>query len=399
MPESPWRDIFNLNMEIFDAAVLGLGAIGGAVVRELAGRGANVLGIDRLVPPHALGSSHGETRITRQAIGEGAHLTPLAIRSQALWCEMERETGTRLFTMTGLLVISSLERTGFTHVENFFATTLEAARKNRIPHELLDTAAIRRRFPQFHVRPGEHAYFEPGAGFLHPEACVGAQLSLARRAGAHIRTGEPVTRFVGRAHDVLIETRHSTCCAKTLVVAAGAWLPDLLPGNLARHFRVFRQVQYWYAPREDCFRPDRFPVFIWELRGRTQSLYGFPQIDKWGVKIATEQYVRRTTASAVACDVDDWERASMFEEYVAPFLPTLSPNCVRASACLYTVTPDFGFVIDRHPDSERIIIASCCSGHGFKHAPAIGEAIAELVLDGASRVDLRPFAMGRFDAH
>lgn len=358
-----------------------------------------MLGVDRFSPPHTWGSSHGGSRITRQAIGEGAHLTPLAIRSQTLWREIERETGTELFDVTGLLVISSAQRTGFTHVENFYATTIDAARRNGIAHELLDSAAIRQRFPQFQIDDCEEAYFEPGAGFLRPEACVAAQLTLARRAGAHVQTEEPVLRFFPRADEVVIETRIHTFCAKTLVIAAGAWAPDLLPVSIARHFQIFRQVQFWFAPHTDSFRADRFPVFIWELRNRKQSLYGFPQIDGNGVKIATEQYGTTTTATSAAREVDESECRAMYEQYVAPFLPAISPDCLRASVCLYTVTPDFGFVVDRHPDTERILVASCCSGHGFKHSPALGEAIAELVLDGASRTDLWPFALARFAPH
>lgn len=383
-------------MRTYDTAVLGLGALGSATARALAARGARVLGIDRYSPPHALGSSHGGSRITREAIGEGAHLTPLAMRSQALWREFERETGAELFTKTGLLVLSSAERTGFTHVEDFFATTLAAAQTNGIAHEMLDSTGIRRRFPQFRVADGEVGYFEPGAGVLRPEACVGAQITLARRAGAHICIDEPVLRFVPRRHDVLIETAAQTWCAKTLVIAAGAWLPDLLPAPFKKYFRVFRQVQFWFAPHVDAFRPAGFPAFIWELRDRKQSLYGFPQIDSDGVKVATEQYGCVTTANAVSRNVEQTECRAMHEQYVAPFLPDISPECLRASACLYTVTPDFGFVIDRFPGSDRIFLASCCSGHGFKHAPALGEAIAELVLEGSSRTDLKPFALARF---
>lgn len=387
------------DVEIFEAVVLGLGAIGSATLHELARRGARVLGLDRFAPPHAFGSSHGETRITREAIGEGAHLTPLARRSQSLWRDLELETGTSLIAVTGLLVLSSPERAGFTHVENFFATTLDAARTHGIAHELLDAAAIRRRFPQFRIGDGECAYFEPGAGFLRPEPCVAAQLSAAQRAGARIRVDEPVLRILPRAQDVLIETGNRAYCAKMLVIAAGAWLPELLPPEIAKCFRVFREVQFWFAPREDCFRPDRFPVFIWELRDRAQPLYGFPQIDAWGVKVATEQFATATTAASVSREVDTSESLSMYDGYVAPFIAALGPVCTRASTCLYTVTPDFGFVIDRHPGSERVILASCCSGHGFKHAPALGEAIADLLLDGTSRTDLRPFALARFGSH
>lgn len=365
-------------------------------MRSLATRGAQALGIDRFSPPHEMGSSHGGSRITREAIGEGGHLTPFATQSQTLWREIERETGAELFTITGLLAISSAERTGMTHVENFFATTLASARANGIAHELLDSAAVRRRFPQFRIADGEEAYFEPGAGFLRPEACVAAQLALARRAGAHICLDEPVLRFAPRARDVLIETHANTFCAKTLVIAAGAWLPQLLPAPFKKYFQVFRQVQFWFAPEADVFRPDRFPVFIWELRDRKQSLYGFPQIDASGVKIATEQYGAVTTATSVSRDVDESECRAMHEHYIAPFLPQIAPRCPRASACLYTVTPDFGFVIDRHPDSDRILLASCCSGHGFKHAPALGEAITERVLDGRSTADLSAFSLARF---
>ncbi|MGH6889243.1 MAG: N-methyl-L-tryptophan oxidase [Rhizomicrobium sp.] len=399
LPESLACGTKILKVKSYDAAILGLGALGSATLLALAARGIRVLGIDRLSPPHQFGSSHGGSRITRQAIGEGAHLTPLAMRSQTLWRDIEREAGAELFTVTGLLVISSAQRTGFTHVEGFFATTVEAAGTNGIAHELLDTAALRRRFPQFRIGDGEEAYFEPGGGVLRPEACVAAQIALARRAGAHVCTDEPVLRFVPRAHDVLIETPTQTWCANTLVLAAGPWLPELLAESLVPYFRIFRQVQFWFAPRADVFGPDRFPIFIWELRNRTQSLYGFPQIDEYGVKIATEQYRATTTAASADRRVDEAECRAMHEQYVAPFLPAISPHCLRASACLYTVTPDFGFIIDRHPDSDRIIIASCCSGHGFKHAPALGEAIAEMALDGTSRIDMRPFALARFARH
>src|SRR5437764_12735267 len=173
-------------MKTFDVAVLGLGAIGSATVYQLAKRKARVLGIDRYAPPHTLGSTHGDTRITREAIGEGEHLTPLARRSHELWRDIENETGTHLLATPGLLTISGPARTSFTHVNNFLANTIAAARKHGIPHEILDAPAIRSRYPQFRLRDDEMGYFEPGAGFVRPEACVDAQLTLARRYGADI---------------------------------------------------------------------------------------------------------------------------------------------------------------------------------------------------------------------
>jgi len=382
----------------FDVAVLGLGAIGSAALYQLAKRGARVLGIDQFSPPHAFGSSHGETRITRCAIGEGEYYTPLALRSQALWREIGQASGKELLSSVGALVISGASKTSFTHVEDFFANTIAAARRYGVAHEVLDAAEIRSRFPQFRIRDDEVGYYEPGAGYLRPEACVTAQLELARARGAVIRTNERVTDFTPRARNVSIISDKGRYAAEKLVVAAGPWLPELFDPALSRHFRVFRQVQFWFAPGNDSFRPDRFPVFIWELSGRRQAIYGFPDIDGSGVKVATEQYDSDTTASAAAREIDPAEAVSMHEQYVAPFLPALTAECTRASSCLYTVTSDFGFVVDRHPGSDRVIIASCCSGHGFKHSAAIGEDLACLALDGRSQLDPGAFSLARLRA-
>ncbi len=386
-------------MQSFDIAIVGLGALGSAAAFQLARRGGRVLGIDRFAPPHARGSTHAASRITRLAIGEGEHLTPFARRSQELWREIEQETGTSLLSTVGILVISSPARTSFTHVENFFAGTVAAARKHGIAHELLDAAAIRRRFPQFRIGDEEIGYYEPGGGFVRPEACVETQLELARRAGAEIHLDERVTGFVPRTADVLIATEKGSYAAQTLVLAAGAWLPELLGPPLAQQFRVFRQLQCWFAPMDDLFSAARFPVFIWELSGRRQAIYGFPDIDGAGVKVATEQYDLQAQASSLERDVLPAECAAMYESYVAPFLAGVSAHCTRASACLYTVTPDFGFVVDRHPHSDRVILASCCSGHGFKHSAALGEALAEIIADGRSRIDLSPFAIERLSVY
>jgi sarcosine oxidase len=382
-------------MKTFDVAVLGLCGMGSAVLSRLAARGLRALGVDRYHPPHAWGSSHGDTRITRCAIGEGEHYTPLALRSHALWREIESDTGMQLLSPIGVLILSGAARTSFTHVENFFANTVAAARQYRIDHEILDADAIRRRYGQFRIRDDEVGYYEPGAGFLQPEACIAAQLELARRRGAEIHANERVTEFSQRQANVVITTDRDTYAADQLVVAAGSWLPELLDAKLARNFRVYRQVMYWFADPAGAFRPDRFPVFIWELSGRKQSIYGFPNLDGTGVKVATEQYDCPTTASGAGREVEAEESAAMHAAYVAPFLPGLSATCTRAAACLYTVTADFGFVIDRLRDSPRVIVASCCSGHGFKHTAALGEAVAEMIVDGRSRIDLSRFAFAR----
>jgi sarcosine oxidase len=185
-----------------------------------------------------------------------------------------------------------------------------------------------------------------------------------------------------------------------LIVAAGAWAPELLGPSFAHLLKVHRQVQCWFAPKDGvgAFRPDRFPVFIWELHTRRQGIYGFPAIDgaTGGLKIATESFERTSLPCNEAREISAAEIASMYDDFIAPNFPGIGPVCVKAAACFYTVAPDFGFVIDRHPESDRVMIASPCSGHGFKHSPAIGEALADWALERDGRHDLSAFRLSRF---
>ena len=387
-------------MNGFETIVLGLGAMGSAAACHLARRGNRVLGIDRFSPPHAFGSTHGDTRITRLAIGEGEQYTPLALRSHELWRELERETGSSLLTCNGGLVISSAAKTSINHVENFFENTVAAARRFGIVHELLDAPAIRRRFPAFNIADDEYGYFEPSAGFVRPEACVAAQLAVAKHHGATIRCDETVLGFDDAGQAVTVKTDRGEYRADRLIVTAGAWLPGLVGSELSKHFKVYRQTLFWFDVEGPLkpYQPGNFPIFIWELQERNQGIYGFPAIDGagGGLKIGAEHYDATTSADTIDRAVTQAEVDTMRERFVAPFLPGLGRRCVRSAVCLYTVTPDFGFVIDRHPASERVLIASPCSGHGFKHSAAIGEALAQIVVDGTSRLDLSSFSLKRF---
>jgi sarcosine oxidase len=383
-------------MDRHHTIVIGLGAHGSAAAHHLAKLGQHVLGLDRYAPPHAFGSSHGDTRITRLAIGEGPDLTPLALRSHVLWRELERETGTKLLAVCGGLVISTRAQEFVSRgVRHFFDNTVAAARQHGIAHELLDAHDIRRRFPQFAVRDDEVAYFEPEAGFLAVEACVGAQLARARELGADIRVNEKVTGFAPTAHEVTVTTDKATYRAERLLVTVGAWLPQLIGPPTSSLFRVTRQVMHWFeitAPAA-TFAPGTCPVFIWELADRPQGIYGIPALDPAaGVKVATE-LARVVDPDTVERAVAPHEAAAVYADYVAPYLPGLGPRAVKSAVCLYTEAPGGRFVIDTLPDHPRVTFASACSGHGFKHSAALGEALAQRLVDGESANDLSPFRL------
>jgi sarcosine oxidase len=362
----------------FDVLVVGLGATGSATAWQLAKRGQRVLGIDRFSPPHANGSHCGETRITRKAIGEGEMYVPLVLRAYEIWREIEAATGESLLEVTGGLWISSSRPRAEVHVSDFFVRTVAAARRFGIAHELLDAGAIRRRFPRFKVRDDEHGYFEPDAGFLRPEACVRAQLDLAVRSGATLRLDERVEHVAQAGSEVVVITSRGEYAARQAVICAGAGALDLLPPEMARLLTVTRQAQYWFEA--EGF--EELPVWIWELQDREHGLYGFPARGG-AAKIATESFSGELAPAYV------------YEALIAPHLEGVDARCVKTVPCLYTATPDFHFLIDRHPSMDRVLVASPCSGHGFKHSAAIGEALAETLFQGRSTLDLAPFALAR----
>ena len=384
----------------FDTIVVGLGAMGSATLYQLAQRGIRALGIDLLAPPHTLGSSHGDTRITRQAIGEGDHYTPLSLRSYEIFREMERLTETSLLEVTGGLMISSLsEPVSVVHVPQFFQNTVAAAKKFGIKHEILNAKEMRLRFPQFNVDDDEMGYFEYDAAYLRPEEIIRVQLKLAGELGATIHTNETVIGFEENAKGVEVYTNQGTYTAERLVLSVGPWLTELLP-QLKPVFKVYRQVLYWFdiADSFEQFAPPKFPLFIWQLKGAEAGVYGLPALDgpNCGFKIGSSNYLTEpVTPDSVERSVSAEETVEMFNSKVERCFPLANKQCLKSAVCLYTVTPDSAFVIDWLPDSQRIVLCSSCSGHGFKHAAAIGESIAEMTTKCHSHLDLSAFKLGR----
>ncbi len=384
----------------YDVIVVGLGAMGSAATYQLAKSGAKVLGIDRYSPPHIYGSTHGDTRITRLGIGEGAEYVPLVQRSHEIWREIEQEVGYELFDQCGGLVMAVQGGPGLHGVNQFLNQTIAAAKQYGIKHETLTTEQIKTRFPQFHLSGTEDGYYEPEAGLLRPEKCVQAQLELAKKHGAQINFDEQVISYADSGDKVIVTTDKGTYTAGKLIVAAGPWINELLP-ELAANFKIYRQVLCWFdlKDRTQYQRYATMPIYIWEFGASPDDfIYGFPMIDgpDGGAKVASEDYLQETSPDRVEREVTQAEIERIYNKYVRDHFPALSSKCIKAKSCLYTVTPDHGFVIDVHPEHQNVIIASPCSGHGFKHSAAIGEVLAQLATQGKSRLDISSFSLTRF---
>ena len=373
----------------YDVAIAGLGAMGSAAARALARRGLAVVGFDRFSPPHAQGSSHGRSRIIREAYFEHPAYVPLVRHAYRLWEELEREAGVPLLLRTGGLMIGPPDGAIVTGA-------LASARQYGLDHELLDAAGITRRVPMMRPSPGMVGVWEPNAGALFPEAAVAAALASARRHGATLHVDDPVVGWRADGDGVEVRTARGSHRAGHLVLAAGAWLPTLAPGP-ALPLAVERVALFWFEPAGDPagFDPGRFPIFILE-HARDRCIYGFPRLDGT-VKLARHHEGETVDPDLPRAGVSPEEVAAM-RALFRPFLPGADGPLRETAVCMYTNTPDGHFVIGPDPGNPAVTLVSACSGHGFKFAPAIGEIVADLVMDGSTRWELGLFSPARFAA-
>ncbi len=380
-------------MDTAEVIVVGLGAMGSAACFQLAARGVTVIGIDQFAPPHPWGSTHGDTRVTREAIGEGREYVPLVRRSHRLWREIEQETRAQLLTQCGILVLAHPS-------SEFLEETRASARAYEIEHRDLTNAELRSAFPMFLVDEETVAYHEPGAGYVRPEAAVAAQLELARARGARLRLGERIEAWSASREVVTVTTNAHTYQSDQLLLCAGAWIGDLFPEG-RDIFAIYRQLLYWFPIRQGYAQLRDMPAFVSDLGGSQQGFvhldgfYGLPAIDgpDGGMKVAAESYERTTTPDGRQHPATRPEIDRMHEQCIAPYLPWLGSEPLRTVSCLYTSTRGSRFVIDRHPEHDAVLIVSACSGHGFKHSPAIGEAVAQWLTGREPDIDLGAFAL------
>ena len=355
--------------------MLGVGGVGSAALYHLARRGVRVLGLDRYPPGHDRGSSHGATRIIRQAYFEHPDYVPLVLRAYELWEELAQRVGETLYQEVGLLQIGPPEG-------EVVSGVLASAHAHRLEVERLTAGQIAGRWPGFHVSDALVGVHERRAGYLHVERCVAAHASQAAACGAALLCDRSVLGWHAEGSGVVVRTDRETLRAESLVICAGAWAGPLL-ADLGLRFEVRRKPVFWFETLDDAYRGDRYPAFLYEV---PQGIfYGTPQLDAAGVKVAEH------TAGAVVADPCEVDREigaadlAPVEQFVREYLPRAGRRVTRHSVCMYTMSPDAHFVVDRHPEHPRVVFVAGLSGHGFKFTPVLGEIVADLVTSGETK--------------
>lgn len=367
-----------------DVIVVGLGAVGSAAAWRLAAAGHRVLGFDRWSPPHAFGSTHGESRVTRVSAWEGAQYVPLVRRANALWSELASASGTLLFQQSGGLFLGRDE-------DLYVAGSRASADAHGAPYEMLDAREVRRRWP--HLAPYEWmvGFHDPGAGILRPEAILRAEHAAARAGGAALHPGEAMRDWRVEGDGVVVTTARGEYRAERLILCTGAWMPALL-APLGLDLRVERTTQHWFAvePGAPAMGPEEAPIVL-ACDDGVHATAIFPALDG-AVKVAAHGSGDFVTAEGVDRAIQPRDIAPA-RTMVRRYVPRGIGAHLRGAACLYTHTPSGHFILDRHPEHPQVVLGSPCGGFGFKFSAATGEVLAALATGGVPPVDPTPWRL------
>ncbi|SEI08936.1 sarcosine oxidase [Rhizobium tibeticum] len=377
----------------FDVAVIGLGAMGSAALSFLAARGARTIGIDAYFPAHALSSSHGDSRLIRLGYFEDPSYVPLLRRAYRNWRDLEARLRTDILTITGVLQIGA-------ESSKIVAGTRASCKMHGLAHEVLDRADMARRFPAFQLDEEDIAVLDPQGGYLRPEAAVMGYLKLAAQDGAVLHFGERVIAIEPGDGGVTIRSADGHYRARKVVVATGSWIAELVP-QLREHAVPIRQVVAWYQPRDGfATEPQRMPCFLRD-EGTEGSYFGFPAIGADGVKVGRHAHFREPIdPNQPNPPVNDADTA-LLDGFISKRVPAAAGLRVNAVTCRYTMLPSEDFLLDLAPGHKNVVVASPCSGHGFKFTSVVGEILADLALEGQTSLPIGAFsfeAMNRFVA-
>ena len=387
--------------EVFDAIVLGVGGFGSGAAYHLARRGLRVLGLDRFGPAHDQGSSHGETRIIRKAYFEHPDYVPLLLRAYDLWTDLEAESQRQLFWKCGLMLA------GLPDSEAISGARLSASQHD-LTIENLSASTATNRWPGFRVPETFDVVFEPDAGFLKVEDCVRTHLDRAAAHGATLLFDEPAVSWSSTGREVHVRTANREFVAASLVITAGPWAASVM-SDLKLPLQVLRKPVFWHeTTSSSCNLDAGMPTFYFEmppsvgqvfnlpgqsgsqLHGQVENLphtfYGFPSLDGQVLKVAQHSGGDLVTDPLLVDRQLHDADVRPVSEFLQACLPSVRSQPATHSVCMYTVTPDRHFVVDRHPEFPNVVLGCGFSGHGFKFTSVLGEALADLAAEG--RTDL-----------
>ncbi|QDT65546.1 N-methyl-L-tryptophan oxidase [Calycomorphotria hydatis] len=372
----------------FDVIVLGLGGVGSSVLYHLAKRGVKVLGIEQYGPVHDRGSSHGETRAIRKAYFEHPDYVPLLHRAYDLWRELESESGRSLYQECGIIIAGEAE-------SESVQGSLQAAKIHSLTVNDYSAAEARAEFPGFHFDDEQRVVFEPEAGYLRVEECVEAQLNAACRMDVVVANyHEPCKNWRVDGDSVIVETEQNMYHTSRLIITAGAWSGQLL-SDLGLKLEVRRKQQVWMPLQKtgECPRP----VFFYDLPDG--CYYGFPSLDGDTIKMAEHSGGEIVDDPAAVNRELKAEDITPLTNFASTYLKHVEPICSDHSTCLYTMSPDGHFIVDRHPEYPQVSFAAGLSGHGFKFASVLGEVLADLAIDGRTELPVGFLSLDRFSQH
>ena len=379
-----------MSARTFDVIVAGVGGMGAQTCLRLAERGQRVLGLERFDIPHTMGSSHGVNRIIRLAYFEHPSYVPLLRRAYVLWRELEQRAGEQLLYITGSLDIGPQGSPVIT-------ASLRSCREHDLPHEVLSAAEVMRRYPGYTLPADYEAVFQGDGGFVASERAIVAAVNLAMTQGAVIRAREPLIDYVPLAGGgVRVRTPKGIYEAGRLVLSSGGWVGEHA-SELAKTAIPERQVLGWFQPKHpDRYRLGAFPVS--NLKCDLGHFYQFPIWHVPGFKIGLYHHLHETGGADAISREPTQADEDLLREGLARFFPDADGDCLGLRACLFTNTPDEHFVIDTLPGFPEVVVASPCSGHGYKFASVVGEILADLATSRTPPFDLSPFSVRRFPA-
>jgi sarcosine oxidase len=366
---------------VYDVIVVGVGGMGSAALWQLARRAKRVLGLERFDIPHAMGSSHGVTRIIRLPYHESPAYVPLLRRAYELWRDLERASRSELLVLTGSLDASR-------ETESPFHGALQSARLHGIEHQILSGREVNARFPGYRLPADFAALYQPQGGFIASERAIVSHVNAAQDLGAEIHAREPVLQWQAKpgGEGVVVTTDHGRYEAASLILASGAWMGELVP-VLKNMALPERQVLAWLQPqRPELFTPDRFPVFNIQVdEGR---YYGLPVYEVPGFKFGRYHHLGESGPVDTIRREPDSKDETLLRSFAEKYFPLGSGPTMALRSCFFTNTPDEHFIVDFHPEYPQVILASPCSGHGYKFCSVMGEILADLALARRTRHDI-----------